>query len=227
MKRGFMIWMAAVLLFAAAGCTGTENKGGASSVNNRSDVSQNTDNQGSEGNDGSSGRADPETPGKTLVVYFSATGTTERIAGSIAAATHADIFVLEPEEAYTADDLDWNDEKSRVSTEHSHPESRDVKLKTVKPPAFESYSTVLIGYPIWWGMAAFPVETFVKGNDFTGKTVIPFCTASSSDIGESGKQLSELAGTGEWREGKRFYSRSSEEDVREWLESFQIDWGDA
>lgn len=226
MKRGFMIWMTAVLLFVAAGCTSTENKGGASSVNNRSDVSQNTVNHGSEGNDGSSGHADPETAGKTLVVYFSATGTTERIAKSIAGITNADMFVIEPEEAYTADDLNWNDEKSRVSTEHNHPESRDVKLKTVKPQAFENYSTVLIGYPIWWGIAAWPVDTFVKGNDFTGKTVIPFCTASSSDIGESGKQLSEMAGTGEWKEGKRFYSRSSEEEVREWLESFQIDWGD-
>ena len=81
------------------------------------------------------------------------------------------------------------------------------------------YDTVYIGYPIWWGIAAWPVDTFVEANDFTGKTVIPFCTSSSSSLGDSGELLAELAGTGDWQEGQRFSSNVSEEDVQSWLDS--------
>lgn len=84
---------------------------------------------------------------------------------------------------------------------------------------WESYDTVFIGYPIWWGIAAWPVDTFVKTNDFTGKTVIPFCTSASSGLGESGELLAELAGTGDWQEGIRFRSSVSGSDVQEWLDS--------
>ena len=81
-----------------------------------------------------------------------------------------------------------------------------------------SYDTVFIGYPIWWGIAAWPVDSFVSANDFTGKTVIPFCTSSSSGLGESGQLLEELAGSGDWQEGQRFRSGSDEADVSKWLE---------
>lgn len=82
---------------------------------------------------------------------------------------------------------------------------------------WDSYDTVLIGYPIWWGIAAWPTDGFVKANDFTGKTVIPFCTAASSGIGQSGKLLADLAGTGDWQEGQRFASGASDKEVAAWV----------
>lgn len=157
--------------------------------------------------------------GKTLVVYYSSTGNTEEAANYIAAATNADLFALEPKDPYTDADLDWTDDNSRVVYEHDNPDAREVELVTATVPDWESYDTVFIGYPIWWGIAAWPVDSFAKANNFTGKTVIPFCTSSSSGLGESGKLLAELAGTGDWLEGKRFSSGVKEDTVQEWLES--------
>ena len=157
------------------------------------------------------------TAGKTLVVYYSATGNTEEVANYIAAATNADVFELEPAEPYTDDDLNWTDENSRVVYEHDNPDARDVELVSTTVPNWDTYDTVFIGYPIWWGIAAWPVDGFVEANDFTGKTVIPFCTSSSSGLGESGELLAEAAGTGNWMEGERFRSGTSETDVTDWV----------
>ncbi|MDO5377779.1 MAG: flavodoxin [Clostridia bacterium] len=158
--------------------------------------------------------------GKTLVVYFSATGSTERIANLIAAETNADVFALEPVTPYTNADLNWTDENSRVSYEHDHPEAQsEVELSQITPENWDAYDTVYIGYPIWWGIAAWPVNPFVTGNDFTGKTVIPFCTSASSGLGESDALLSEAAGTGDWLQGQRFSSGAGESDVLEWVRS--------
>lgn len=217
MKRLFTALMTAVLLFSVTGCSSEKNNGGETTDSDGSTIPQSTENQ-----DGLPGSSHEASGSKILVVYYSATGTTEKVAKSMAGLAGADVFVIEPEREYTSDDLDWNDKSSRVSTEHDHPENRDVKLKTVNPDHFESYDTILLGYPIWWGIAAWPVDTFVKGNDFTGKTVIPFCTAASSDIGESGNFLADMAGTGEWMEGRRFYNTSSEEEIRDWLKNLNL-----
>ena len=158
-----------------------------------------------------------ETVGKALVVYYSATGNTEDVANYIAEATDADIFELEPTEPYSDEDLDWTDDNSRVVYEHDHPDDRAVELVAAAVDDWESYDTVFIGYPIWWGIAAWPVDGFIEANDFTGKTVIPFCTSSSSGLGESGELLEEAAGTGNWLDGERFSSGASEEDVRTWI----------
>lgn len=163
-----------------------------------------------------------EPAGNILVVYFSATGNTETAANYIAEATGADVFVLEPVEPYTDEDLNWNDENSRVVYEHDNPDDRAVALVADTVENWNQYDTVFIGYPIWWGIAAWPVDTFVAANDFTGKTVIPFCTSSSSGLGESGTLLAELAGTGEWLEGTRFSSRVTAEDVQAWLDELDI-----
>ena len=88
---------------------------------------------------------------------------------------------------------------------------------------WESYDTVYLGYPIWTGVAAWPVNSFVKGNDFTGKTVIPFCTSATSDIGDSGKLLAQMAGTGEWLDGKRFAASASRESVESWVKQLNRD----
>ena len=160
--------------------------------------------------------------GKTLVVYYSATGNTEEVANYIANATGGELFELEPVEPYTSEDLNWTDENSRVSIEHENPDQRDVELVSTSVDDWASVSTIYIGYPIWWGIAAWPVDTFVEANDFTGKTVIPFCTSSSSELGESGQLLADLAGTGEWLEGMRFRSGVDEEDVTSWVESLGL-----
>lgn len=155
--------------------------------------------------------------GKTLVVYFSASGNTERVAKAIAEAAGANLFEIVPAEVYTSDDLNWKNSDSRVSREHDDESLRDVPLTTTEVPDWASYDTVFIGYPIWWGIAAWPVDGFVKANDFTGKTVIPFATSSSSGIGRSGSQLAEMAGTGDWQDGQRFSSSASASDVQSWV----------
>lgn len=167
----------------------------------------------------------PETDGEaggTLVVYFSATGNTEQAATYIADITGGDLFELEPAEPYTSDDLDWTNDNSRVSQEYYDESLRDVELVADTVDNWDSYDTIFIGYPIWWGIAAWPVDGFVEVNDFTGKTVIPFCTSASSGIGESGELLAELAGTGDWQDGMRFRSSVSESDVQEWLDSLNL-----
>ena len=158
----------------------------------------------------------PET-GKTLVIYYSASGNTARVAKYIAEAAGADLFEIVPTEVYTSEDLNWTNPDSRVSREHDDESLRDVPLTTTEVPDWDSYDTVFIGYPIWWGIAAWPVDTFVKNNDFTGKTVIPFATSSSSGMGQSGSLLADMAGTGEWQEGQRFSSGVSSDDVQSWV----------
>ena len=156
-----------------------------------------------------------------LVVYFSATGNTGEAAGYIAGAIGADVFEIVPAVPYTSEDLNWNNPESRVSVEHAQKEAgalQPVPLADATPDNWESYDTVFIGYPIWWFEAAWPVERFVRANDFTGKTVIPFCTSASSSIGESGRLLAELAGTGDWLEGQRFPSGVTQRDVEAWLD---------
>ncbi len=160
--------------------------------------------------------------GKTLVVYFSASGNTESAAGYIAKTINGDLFELEPKDPYTDDDLNWRDESSRVNYEHDNESARDIELVSSAVDNWEAYDTVFIGYPIWWGIAAWPVNSFVKNNDFTGKTVVPFCTSTSSGFGESGELLKEMAGTGNWLDGERFQSGVSEKDVADWVNSLDI-----
>ena len=177
------------------------------------------------GNSSSNETSAPETEGEeggTLVVYYSATGNTEQVANYIADITGGDLFELEPAEPYTSDDLDWTDDNSRVSQEYYDESLRDVELVADTVENWDSYDTVFIGYPIWWGIAAWPTDGFVEANDFTGKTVIPFCTSSSSGLGESGELLAELAGTGDWQEGMRFRSSASEADVQEWIDGLNL-----
>ena len=162
------------------------------------------------------------TGSKVLVVYYSATGSTKAVAETIAKTTGGDLFKIEPVEPYTDDDLDWTNDSSRVSTEHNDESKRNVELTKVTPDNWDSYDTVLIGYPIWWGIAAWPVDNFVKGNDFSGKTVIPFCTSASSGLGDSGDLLEEMVGTGDWKEGQRFSSGASEADVTSWVDSLGL-----
>lgn len=220
MKRLTALLLSVVLVLSLAAC-GSANKPASSTT--QPETSAPTEQPATVPSESSStapAESEPETQpetGKTLVVYYSASGNTERVSKDIAEVAGADLFEIVPTEVYTSDDLDWTNPDSRVSREHDDESLRDVPLTTTEVPDWDSYDTVFIGYPIWWGIAAWPVDTFVKNNDFTGKTVIPFATSSSSGMGQSGSLLADMAGTGEWQEGQRFSSGVSSDDVQSWV----------
>ena len=173
--------------------------------------------------DAANGEADNTTSsGKVLVVYFSASGNTKRVAEYIAEAAGGDLFEIVPTEVYTSNDLNWTNSDSRVSREHDDESLRDVPLTTTEVENWDDYDTVFIGYPIWWGIAAWPVDNFVKNNNFSDKTVIPFATSSSSGMGQSGTLLEEMAGTGDWQDGQRFSSGASQSDVADWVSGLDL-----
>lgn len=225
MKKLTALLLSVVLVLSLAAC-GSANKPASSTT--QPETSAPTEQPTTEPSESSStapAESEPETQpetGKTLVVYYSASGNTERVAKDIAEAAGADLFEIVPTEVYTSDDLDWTNPDSRVSREHDDESLRDVPLTTIEVPDWDSYDTVFIGYPIWWGIAAWPVDTFVKNNDFTGKTVIPFATSSSSGMGQSGSLLADMAGTGEWQEGQRFSSGVSGDDVQSWVDGLGL-----
>ena len=220
MKKLTALLLSVVLVLGLAAC-GSANKPASSTT--QPETSAPTEQPATVPSESSSTaptESEPETQpetGKTLVVYYSASGNTERVAKDIAEAAGADLFEIVPTEVYTSDDLDWTNPDSRVSREHDDESLRDVPLTTTEVPDWDSYDTVFIGYPIWWGIAAWPVDTFVKNNDFNGKTVIPFATSSSSGMGQSGSLLADMAGTGDWQEGQRFSSGVSSDDVQSWV----------
>lgn len=220
MKKLTALLLSVVLVLSLAAC-GSASKPASSTT--QPETSAPTEQPATEPSESSStapAESEPETQpetGKTLVVYYSASGNTERVAKDIAEAAGADLFEIVPTEVYTSEDLNWTNSDSRVSREHDDESLRDVPLTTTEVPDWDSYDTVFIGYPIWWGIAAWPVDTFVKNNDFTGKTVIPFATSSSSGMGQSGSLLADMAGTGEWQEGQRFSSGVSSDDVQSWV----------
>lgn len=159
---------------------------------------------------------------KVLVAYFSATGSTERVAGYIAQATDADLFEMEPVEPYTSADLNYGISSSRVSREHNDPSLQDIELVKTTPDNWADYDVVFIGYPIWWHAAAWPVNHFVTDNDFTGKTVIPFCTSASSPLEGSDEKLAAMTETGEWKPGQRFQSGASQSAVETWVNGLEL-----
>lgn len=156
---------------------------------------------------------------KSLVVYFSATGNTKGVADKIAAVTGADTYEILAAKPYSDDDLNYNNDDSRATKEQND--------KTIRPEIgsekidLSAYDTIYLGYPIWWGQAPRIMDTFVESYDFTGKTVIPFCTSGSSDIGTTGDDLEANAGSGNWLKGKRFAGGTSQAEVEEWLATFQ------
>ncbi len=158
---------------------------------------------------------------KVLVVYFSAQNHTKEVAKKIANNIGADIFEIEPVDKYTDDDLDWTVIDSRVSRENEDANLRNIELVKTKVDNWDSYDVILFGYPIWWGEAAWPVNNFITSNDFTGKTVIPFCTSVSSSIENSVKKLKEMAKGGDWREGKRFDSNAKDEEIKMWTDTLK------
>lgn len=154
---------------------------------------------------------------KTAVIYFSATGTTEKAARKLADAAGADLFRIEPETPYTSADLNWTDSSSRTTQEKNDPSIRPAIKGDVKN--FDQYDTIFLGFPIWWYTSPAIISTFVESHDFTGKTVIPFCTSGGSSIGNIAEKLKKEAGTGTWKQGGRLTSSQSEDSLSSWVKA--------
>jgi flavodoxin len=213
-KKTIGIVLVFVLLFSLAACAN----------NNTSDQTQTSAESATTASAaGSATSAENTTSGKkAIVIYFSGSGNTKRVAELVANETGSELFELVPTTPYTDDDLNYRDENSRVIKEHNDPSLQNTELTSIKASDWESYDTVLFGYPLWWREAAWPVNSFVKGNDFSGKTVIPFCTSTSDGIGDSGSKLAQMAGTGTWQEGMRFSEREEESAVKEWAQGIGL-----
>ena len=153
---------------------------------------------------------------RTMVVYFSQTGTTKGVAEMIADITGGETVRIEPAVPYSNNDLDYNDASTRATREQNDLSARPEIKNEI---SLEGCNTLYLGYPIWWGQAPRIMDTFVEGHDLTGITVIPFCTSGSSGIGSSADRLETLAGSGAWKPGKRFSSASDKNTVREWIDS--------
>lgn len=241
MKRAISVLLSLTMLFSLTACGGNgssssqasssapESSAAESSAlqpssSSESEVSSEVSSEAPSSSEVSSEASaeDTNSGSSVLVVYYSATGNTAQAAQYIADSTGGDLFEIQPVEPYTDDDLNWTDDNSRVSQEHADESLRDVELVADTVDNWNQYDTVFIGYPIWWGIAAWPVDGFVEANDFSGKTVIPFCTSSSSGLGESGPLLADMAGTGDWQEGQRFRSGASQEDVQSWVEELGL-----
>ena len=162
--------------------------------------------------------SEPEPENAALVVYFSATGTTRGIAEKIASLTGSELVEILPAQPYTTEDLNYNDHTTRATVEQNTPEARPEIANDI---SLEGYTTVYLGYPIWWGQAPRIMSTFVESHDFTGMTVIPFCTSGGSGIGRSGDDLAKLAGTGNWLKGARHSGSISENELSAWVEGLK------
>lgn len=228
MKRVFIPIIAAVCVLGLTAC-GNSEKGRSSSQSTAAQTEaqqeQTTEAAQSSGEDKTAPvneETEPEVTeaagsmGKdTVVVYFSATGTTKGVAERIASVTDGDLYEIVPAEPYTDADLDWNDKSSRSTKEMNDPDARPaIAGGTV---SLDSYSTVYIGYPIWWGEAPRIMSTFVESHSFDGKTVVPFCTSGSSPIGRSGSNLAAQAGSGNWLDGERLSGSVTEDEIQSWI----------
>lgn len=156
----------------------------------------------------------PDDSAKILVAYFSATNTTRPLAGYIADGLGTDLFEIVPETPYTSADLNYGNSSSRTSIEMNDPDSRPAISGTVEDMG--QYDVVFLGYPIWWGEAPRIISTFLESYDFSGKTIIPFCTSGSSGIGSSAENLHPLAGGAAWLDGRRFSGGTGRDAMIEW-----------
>lgn len=157
---------------------------------------------------------------KSLVTYFSVTGTTKAVAERLAEASGADLFEIEPKEPYTSEDLDWRNPKSRASLEHADPSSRPA-VKGM-PKNLDSYDVVFVGFPIWWYTAPNIVKTFLESGDFTGKSLALFATSGSSGMGDTEPELVELAPDAWWLGADRFDANVSVAELKEWIEDLGL-----
>ena len=228
-KKIMLSIVVAALMIGIVGCGNhfQENTDNASSQEETAGAENTDDNSVSEAAAEKSSDIEPETENvdsgnKTLVIYFSATGTTKGVAEKIAQVTGADLYAIVPKEPYSDEDLNYNDKESRATKEQNDQNVRP-EYENIELDIENDYSTIFLGYPIWWGVEPRIMDTFVESYNFDGISVIPFCTSGSSGISTSSKNLSERAGTGNWLEGNRFSGSASEKDIRSWIDELGLE----
>ena len=151
---------------------------------------------------------------KTLVAYFSASGTTGKVAKDLAAATGADLFEIAPEVPYTRADLNWNNSSSRSSIEMNDESSRPAIAGTVAN--MDAYDTVFVGFPVWWYVEPRIIDTFLEAHDFSGKTIVPFATSGGSGLGKAPQRMQALAAGAKVTGGKMLNGRLGADELRSW-----------
>ncbi|MBQ3322289.1 MAG: flavodoxin [Firmicutes bacterium] len=209
MKKILLILLTLCMMIGLAACSGS----------NTSDEAAGTDNEMASTEEQTSEVEGNDSENSTLVVYFSVTGNTRGVAEKIADITGADVYEIKAAEEYTSEDIDYDNSDSRTTHEQNDSSARpEIGSDTI---SLEGYTTIYIGYPIWWGQEPRIMDTFVESYDFDGITMIPFCTSGSSDIGQSGQNLADNAGSGSWLEGKRFAGGASEDEIRTWIDGLQ------
>ena len=154
---------------------------------------------------------------KTLVAFFSASGTTKRVAEKLAAAAGGDLYEIRPAVPYTGADLDWQDKHSRSSVEMSDPSSRPQLAD--KDAGIADYDRIFLGFPIWWYTAPAIIRSFLESYDFTGKTIILFATSGGSGLGKTAGDLAGICPGGKIIEGRLLNGNPSEAALKQWAES--------
>ena len=219
MKKAILVLLLLAFLFVGAGCGSAPVQAPSEASQTEAPAEATAPSQEPE----SAPSAEPAESGSeaeaeksVLVVYFSATGTTRGIAERIASLTGADLAEIIPAEPYTAEDLSYNDRTTRATVEQNTPDARPEIANEIP---LDGYTTVYLGYPIWWGQAPRIMSSFVESHDFTGVTVIPFCTSGSSGAGRTGETLGEQAGTGTFLPSTRLSAGISDSDLQDWINS--------
>lgn len=234
MKKAISILLSLFMILSFAACgnsasraeqLSTENNSMESSENVIAESSNTDDTESAETLTTQPEETEPEEQGsRVLVAYFSATNTTEGVAEHIANGLNADLYEIIPEDPYTDADLNYNDNNSRTTIEMNDPNARPVISGSIEN--MEQYDIVFIGYPIWWGEAPRIVSTFVESYDFSGKTIVPFCTSGGSGIGSSATNLEQLTSGADWLDGRRLNGSDSQDTVMEWVNSLGLDFGE-
>lgn len=220
MKKTIAILLSLVMILGLAACGNSASQTEQPSTEKTS-VESKTDTESSETNTEDTVNPDVQEH-KILVAYFSATGTTKSAAEHIANGLNADIYEIVPEEPYTDADLDYNDNNSRTTIEMNDPDARPAISGSVEN--MEQYDIVFIGYPIWWGEAPRIVNTFVESYDFSGKTIVPFCTSGGSGMGSSAENLEQLTNGAQWLSGERLSGSDSQDAVMEWINGLGLNF---
>ena len=213
MKKFIPFFLAISMLFCLSACSGKQ----------KAPATADTAAPSTEATEAAQTEAPTETPTeghKVLVAYFSATHTTQGVAEKLAQGLNADLYEIVPAEPYTSDDLNYSDNNSRTTLEMNDATARPAISGSMEN--MEQYDVIFLGYPIWWGDAPRIMSTFVESYDFSGKTVVPFCTSGSSGIGSSASNLEKLAGSGTWLDGHRFSGSDSQETILNWANGLGI-----
>ena len=206
MRKIFTILLAVLTIFTMTAC-GSEEQTAAVEKETKSETSAPTTKISSDK--------------KILVAYFSCTGTTKTLAENAAEVLNADLYAITPKIPYTEEDLNWHDETTRATVEQRDESVRPELMET--DANFDQYDTIVIAFPIWWGIAPRIIDSFVENYDFSGKTLIPICTSGGSDIGTSGDYLKQVAkGSPVWKDGKSFMKNGSKEDLKNYFDGLGL-----